>query len=53
MTFEQNIKNWVSLNNQIKQLNEKVRVLKSKEMKHARKLIELLRNEIFKMPLLK
>ena len=28
MTFEQNIKNWVSLDNQIKQLNEKVRLLK-------------------------
>ena len=32
MTFEQNIKNWVSLDNQIKQLNEKVRILKEQRI---------------------
>ena len=51
MSFEKQIQQWVSLDNQIKILNEKTRDLRSKKMKSAIIFFNMLKQTNYPMPL--
>ena len=45
MNFEQEIKNWVSLDNQIKQQNEKIRILKEERNETAENINRIIEDK--------